>query len=598
MAQVTIRANLSSVQIPLLIEEFGRSVIVRQQDLNYVPSVSAKSDVDKDIGIPQVYYAHNVMPTYYGYRSVAFSTQIASAGVSTFSQVFSLISPTGAKAFLAVNADGSVYNCYPAAGYAWNLLSGFKKLAVTEGTNTGTGYVGAVSCKSGGADDTYLITMTSASAFEVKKNGVAESTGTVAIEYVSADTKLAITVLAGDVDFIAGDSFTVVISAASFTGSITQATVGGRVLISAEGQGVYEYDFTSNHLTYNALVGVDSSIILGITSANGYLIVYSTDTVLWSSVVDPLDFIPSLATGAGGGSVEDAKGAIRRVVSLTSGFLVFTAANAVAAQFSQNLRYPFTFREIPNAGGLSDLTLITDEADSTSVYAFTSYGLQQISTQKATTVMPELSDFLTGKRFEDFDSDSLIFYQTDLTTPLKKRVEFISGRFLVISYGMTSFTHAIIYDVALQRFGKTKIPHVSVFQYGFLDADDADTAKKQIAFLQSNGTVRTIEFASGFESDDSVALIGKFQYMRSRVLQLEEVEVETVEMNSAFSCHSYVTRDGKTFAGTPKAGVEYGTVGQTKSYRFHSTGMNHSILFKGTFKLNSLLITFTIGGDR
>ena len=72
MAQVTIRANLSSVQVPLLTEEFGRSVIVRQQDLNYVPTVTSKADADKDIGIPQVYYGHNIMPTSYGYRSVAF----------------------------------------------------------------------------------------------------------------------------------------------------------------------------------------------------------------------------------------------------------------------------------------------------------------------------------------------------------------------------------------------------------------------------------------------------------------------------------------------------------------------------------------------
>ena len=121
MSQVTIRANLSSVQIPLLTEEFGRSVIVRQQDLNYVPTVSSKADVDKDIGIPQVYYAHNVMPTNYGYRSVAYSNQIpaASPAVNTFSQIFNLLSSDGKKAFLAVNTDGSLYTCHADSGYVW-----------------------------------------------------------------------------------------------------------------------------------------------------------------------------------------------------------------------------------------------------------------------------------------------------------------------------------------------------------------------------------------------------------------------------------------------------------------------------------------------
>ena len=66
---------------------------MRQQDLNYVPTVTSKADIDKDIGIPQIYYAHNVMPTNYGYHSIAFSTQIpAVSGINTFSQCFPLVS--------------------------------------------------------------------------------------------------------------------------------------------------------------------------------------------------------------------------------------------------------------------------------------------------------------------------------------------------------------------------------------------------------------------------------------------------------------------------------------------------------------------------
>ena len=142
--------------------------------------------------------------------------------------------------------------------------------------------------------------------------------------------------------------------------------------------------------------------------------------------------------------------------------------------------------------------------------------------------MPEL-DFLTGKRFEDFDSASFTLSVTNSAEPLKKRVEFVSGRFLVISYGLSSFTHAMVYDTALQRFGRVKLDHISVFQYGFLDADDADTPKKQLAFLQSSGLVTTLEFAAGVLSPDSVLLMGKFQYVRSRFLQLDSVELESID---------------------------------------------------------------------
>lgn len=599
MAQVTIRANLSSVQIPLLTEEFGRSVIVRQQDLNYVPTVSSKADLDKDIGIPQIYYAHNVMPTSYGYRSVAFSSQIpaASPAVTTFDQVFNLVSPAGNKAFLAVNADGTLYTCHLGTGYTWSAISGFYTATITAGTNTGDGYLTSAAVYSGIGAHTYVVTFTSSTAFSVTKDAAAYGSGTVGVEWVSADTKLKFILSTGATAFVAGDSFTITTSSASFTGAITHAALSGASYIAAEGSGIFQYDFTNNTLIWRLAAGIDSSIILGITSSNGYLIVYSADTVAWSSVVDSLDLVPSLATGAGSGSVEDAKGAIRRCVGLTSGFLVFTTANCVAAVFSNNVRFPFTFREVANAGGISDLSLVTDEADSTSVYAFTSYGLQQVSSQKAQMVLPELSDFLTGKRFEDFDYNTLTFSVSNLSSPMKKRVEFVSGRFLVISFGATQFTHAMVYDTALQRFGKLKYTHVSVFQYGFLDADDADTPKKQISLLGSDGQVKTLEFAAGVVSTDSVLMLGKFQHARTRNMTLEAVEVESIDSSAACAVYDFPTLDGKTFLA-PVAGYDTGLTGLTKTFTFRNTASNHSIMIHGTYRINSLQITFNSGGKR
>lgn len=597
MAQVTVRANLSSVQIPVLTEEFGRSVIVRQQDLNYNPTVASKADLDKDIGIPQVYYAHNVMPTSYGYRTVNYSTQITGIGSTTFNQVFPLLSSVGEKAFLAVNTSGALYVCHQAVGYSWQSITGNAKAVITAGTNTGDGYVVSASVYDGAGTDIYLATFTSSTAFQVKKNGVNEATGTAGTEYVSANGKVKFTINSGATAFAVGDSFTFTLSAASFTGAFTVAALSGNTYCCAEGSGIFQYDFTTNKLVWRLAAGLDSASILGITSSNGYLIAYSLDAVAWSSVIDSLDFIPSLSTGAGSGSVEDAKGPIRRCVGLTSGFLVFTAKNCVASIFGQNIRYPFTFREVPNAGGISDLSLITDEADSTSVYAFTTHGLQQISTQKATLVLPELSDFLTGKRFEDFDSSLMQFTAQTLVSPLKKRVEFIAGRYLVISYGVNSFTHALIYDTALQRFGRLKYEHTSVFQYGFLDADDADTPKKQLAFIQSNGLVKTVEFAAGVASEDAVILLGKFQYVRQRLLQLDSVEVETVDSVSPFELYDFQTLDGKTFTEYT-AGVENTAGAEARKFYFRKTAMNHSLLLKGTFRLNSVLLTFNSAGGR
>jgi hypothetical protein len=598
MAQVVIRANLSSVQIPLLTEEFGRSVIVRQQDLNYVPSAASKVDLDKDIGIPQIYYAHNVMPTYYGYRSIAYSLQIPASGTDRFNQVFNLLSYDGKKAFLATTSDGKLYVCHSGTGYVWTQLPDSIYAVSTEGSNTGTGYM-VLASATGGTPNIYLVTMTSATAFNVKKNGVLETpgTGTTGTEYVSEDGLVRFTINTGTTAFITGDNFTLSFNRAVFTGAITKAALSGETYICAEGNGIYRYDFTTNKLVWVMLTGIDPTGILGITASNGYLVAYSIDTVAWSSVIDPLDFIPSLSTGAGSGSVEEAKGPIRRCVGLTSGFIVFTAANAVAAVFGQNIRYPFTFREIPNAGGIADLNLVTDEADSTAVYAYTSYGLQQIATNKATNVMPEISDFLTGKRFEDLDTSSLQLIQTVLTSPIKKRVEFVSGRFLVISYGINSFTHSLIYDTALQRFGKLKLDHVICFQYGFLDADDADTPKKQLAFLQADGKVYTVDYAAGGSSLDSVMMLGKFQYMRSRHMQLDSVELESIDSDDELAVYDLITLDGKTFE-PPVSGHLMPVSGISRLYNFRLSATNHTLLILGTYRLNSVQIAFNTHGKR
>lgn len=73
MAQITYRANLSAKSFPFLSENFGRSVMVGQYDNNFVRQVVSPEDQDKDIGIPQLYYCHNVMPASSGFQSVGYT---------------------------------------------------------------------------------------------------------------------------------------------------------------------------------------------------------------------------------------------------------------------------------------------------------------------------------------------------------------------------------------------------------------------------------------------------------------------------------------------------------------------------------------------
>ena len=62
MSRITYRANLSAKSFPFLSQNWGRTIIVPQYDNTFNRQVTSSADVDADVGIPQIYYCHNVMP--------------------------------------------------------------------------------------------------------------------------------------------------------------------------------------------------------------------------------------------------------------------------------------------------------------------------------------------------------------------------------------------------------------------------------------------------------------------------------------------------------------------------------------------------------
>jgi hypothetical protein len=70
------------------------------------------------------------------------------------------------------------------------------------------------------------------------------------------------------------------------------------------------------------------------------LLAWNETTLYWSSTTDPTDFTPSLATGAGSGGVQNIKGAITIAAPISTGLIVYSNQNAVAAVYSGNARFP------------------------------------------------------------------------------------------------------------------------------------------------------------------------------------------------------------------------------------------------------------------
>ena len=527
MSQIVFRANLAATGFPLTVDLAGRTVVVKQADQTHVPTIQSSKDMDKDTGIPQLMYCHNVMPTGDGYISVDYNQEASAVltSVEFFSQIVSLRE-------IAEGTLGGSYN----------------RIAYLGITLTGHLYY-------------HMAPMTS----WTRLPDIAE------------------------------------VTSAAY---LTVAHVGGVSYLYIDGVGCYQFNFSTKNLETVTLNGLDVEDILGIFASQGYLCAYTADAIAWSSTIDVTDFEPSLSTGAGGGKVEQARGKIIAVESNITGFIVYTVANAVVAVYSGNDRYPFNFREISNSGGIAHPFLVSRGANSGVHFAYTTGGLQQVSPVEAKAIFPEVTDFLSSKFMDDFDPTTNTLNRTTLTsTAILKQVNLIADRYVVISYGAASFTHALVYDMALERFGKLKISHMQAFEWFHNKTADFDLAKTSLGFLTLGGAIVTVNFSHTVGSyvsqtdNQATAILGKYQLVRSRLATLHAVEVESVRDGDSFSCSILPTLDGKTFLA-PIVGTLNNMTSLVKKYWFRYTGVNHSILLKGRFTLSSLILHMSIHGRR
>lgn len=508
MAQLTYRANLTAAELPLLSEFQGRNVINIGPDQNYSRQASSPKNKDRDIGIPQIYYCHNVIPTDAGVTSVGYSNLIA-APLDTnydFDDIFLIRDSNDNVGYLAVTATGKCYVF----------------------VNTSLGWV---------------------------------ATTTIAV--------------------VAG-------------GEISTAYVNGETYIYFGLLGCYRYDFASNTLVSVTLTGLNPALILGITTAAGYLIAWTTNKVFWSSTITPTDFLPSLVTGAGSSGVQQAKATIVSCLPHSSGFVIYTKSNAVAAVFSNNIQAPFTFRENVGSGGLSNFSLIAFDGNSSDHVGYTTSGLQQISLTQSQQLFPQVTDFISGAQFEDFDDTTLRFSQQLLNQPMQKKLAIISNRYLIISYGVNSLTHAIYYDLALARMGKLKIPHVDVFEYTYPSPAVVDAPRKSIAFMQADGSIKLLNLQYNTTGANGTIIAGKYQLDRNRYVTILETHLESVQADSMLSVNWSSTIDGTNgTVSTPTLAESAGTYRRYNSLLF---GLNHSLIVQGAFNLNSLVLKFTDAG--
>jgi hypothetical protein len=202
---------------------------------------------------------------------------------------------------------------------------------------------------------------------------------------------------------------------------------------------------------------------------------------------------------------------------------------------------------------------------------------------------------------------------------------------MVLSYGkaLPTFTHAIVLDMNLNRFGKLKIDHTDCFQWndpgssGFISwaqfknatwgslttitwgdlvaqLPAPSTARTTLAFLKVTGEVQRVNFDLSETQDlaesSGVLLLGKYQYIRNKFFEFQWADVENVRAGLTFNMYLYPTLDGKTLLPAKQAVVNRNS-GNSRRYASWTSGQNMSFLFMGAFNMTTVVCNFTLGGD-
>jgi len=380
--------------------------------------------------------------------------------------------------------------------------------------------------------------------------------------------------------------------------TVTIGTVDGVSYIFSVGAGCYKWDEVLGTLVSVTLTGLTIADILGVVASSGYLIAYTSEAIAWSSTVDPTDFAPSDITGAGGGNVADTAGSIVFATDNSLGILLYTDANIIAGTYTSNSRFPFKFREVDNSKGGIDLDKVAYEANSSNQYVYSKAGLHSVTSQKSEVILPDITDFLAGKRIEDYDelTNALSVAELAAGETLKKKVRLIASRYMIISYGLpsTGFTHALVFDIELKKLGKLKIEHKDVFEY---IADQDEISKESIAFLTTGGKVYVLDFSVNTTST-GVVILGKMQASRSRMTDLHSIEIENIHTDSDLVVYNRSSLTGKVADTIDATGFLAYTEEGLREYAFRSSARTHSLIFIGQFNLTSVQITYNITGRR
>ena len=406
---------------------------------------------------------------------------------------------------------------------------------------------------------------------------------------------------------------------------VTVCYINGLTYIFFSNVGMYEYNSTTNQLDAVVLTGVTATDLEGICSSSGYLIAWDSFSVYRSQPLSILDFTADPAQGSGASIPQDLAGHIVACLPIFGGFLIYTTKNIVAAGYTQNIRYPFIYKEVPGGAGIQNPNQVSWQENIGSHYAWTQAGFLNITKSAANGAFNPVTDFLTAGIIENFNTVTNLLEETTLNSPMQIKVKVLGQSWLVVSYGEDAYTHALIYDLNYRRWGKVKLTHACAMElilpnlsgdlgwdqlgtFSWVDLatsswsnlgtqlDTFEAPNTILAFLATDGTMYSVDFKITGLDHSGVLFMGKYQYIRNRWLSIQELALECQSANSNFQVFVSPTTDGKTLLA-PTELVNTNSPGLVNIYNSDIQGHNLSLIIKGTFQPVSISMDLKLEGS-
>lgn len=377
-------------------------------------------------------------------------------------------------------------------------------------------------------------------------------------------------------------------------------------------------------VTLSGFTGFDPSAtgnVYAMTSVLSYIVAVTRYEVYWSDPIDETNFNPTEPeiSLAGSTQVLSLKGKALMVLPISNGFMIYTETNAVVATYSNNPNNPFVFKEVANSSGVFKPFHVSYKSSIPTHYAWTDVGFMQITPQGAATVFPEVTDFLGSDTLEFMDIDTGEVTK-EVGVPIATKVTYLNSRYIAISYGREgeAYDYLLMFDTTLERWGKLKVRHISVFNFlppqssggmMYLDAitipyedmttvrfvdivpilSESDFNVGSIAILAEDYSMHKVDWLNNEGRGEGVLVFSGISLTRNRITDLNEVMLagEHSPEGTTVRVRSVLYNGGwKDCIYVP-------------SYDWYvnsTTGVSHELMVKGSYALSSLVVKLSYNG--